>query len=610
MAAMRNWWSALILVPVTLLTSHGASASGPATSVAVASVRLPPGIRAAANGRYTRDLCDHSKSRYCFSHVLLPKGWTPDQPVPPRVVQGGGGGGSVEGMSPQDVISAYKLPASAAANGKIVAVLDGPDSKAYADLTAYRAAYGLPAIPKCSGSPTGSLPACFAQVGENGGPSTGEDSGSDGDSETSLDMQMVSAACPDCSILLVEIGDTQGNFSDSDFVSGAKTAASLGAVATSISIGGAESGGSYGGDPTGYTTPGHLVLAAAGDFGYDLVNEGQGADSPSYPASAPDVLAVGGTMLFRSGSQYDEAVWNDGTFNTSQNGQDVTTSGCSTEFAAPSWQAAALSGSGCARRATADVSAAAAFTDGGQVIDIAVYQAGWQSVEGTSASSPMMAGILTRLGLAETISGDLGWPYSNPSGFNDLGSAAYPADPSGSTTDSNNPGSCGKLCTVGTGWDGPSGLGTPNGSTLAGLAGLPVAPTPVDAGTGASSSSAGGTTPPRPRVGHRWRRNVGDGHGNGDDPWRNRHAPAGRGDAGCCLHRCRRLQLRHLRRTLRGRPRRLHRSVHRERRHLHVPHRLRVQLGLLLRKRRCCGGGDRVWRRPRLVRWVRNLVVE
>ena len=513
-------------------------------------------------------------------------------------------------MSPQDVISAYKLPASAAANGKIVAVLDGPDSKAYADLTAYRAAYGLPAIPKCSGSPTGSLPACFAQVGENGGPSTGEDSGSDGDSETSLDMQMVSAACPDCSILLVEIGDTQGNFSDSDFVSGAKTAASLGAVATSISIGGAESGGSYGGDPTGYTTPGHLVLAAAGDFGYDLVNEGQGADSPSYPASAPDVLAVGGTMLFRSGSQYDEAVWNDGTFNTSQNGQDVTTSGCSTEFAAPSWQAAALSGSGCARRATADVSAAAAFTDGGQVIDIAVYQAGWQSVEGTSASSPMMAGILTRLGLAETISGDLGWPYSNPSGFNDLGSAAYPADPSGSTTDSNESGLLRQAL------HRRDGVGRSERARDAERqhARRPRGP--------AGGANAGGRRDWRellerrgdyasgPRVGHRWRRNVGDGHGNGDDPWRNRHAPAGRGDAGCCLHRCRRLQLRHLRRTLRGRPRRLHRSVHRERRHLHVPHRLRVQLGLLLRKRRCCGGGDRVWRRPRLVRWVRDLVVE
>ena len=104
-------------------------------------------------------------------------------------------------------------------------------------------------------------------------------------------MDMISAACPDCSILLVEIS----NLDDSDFISGVQTAARIGAVATSISIGGPEGGGS-GSDPTGYTTPCHLVLAASGDEAYDLVNEG--GNGASYPASAPDVLAVGGTDLF------------------------------------------------------------------------------------------------------------------------------------------------------------------------------------------------------------------------------------------------------------------------------------------------------------------------
>ena len=117
----------------------------------------------------------------------------------------------------------------------------------------------------------------------------------------------------------------------------------------------------------------------------------------------------------------------------------------------PSWQSSALSGSGCSRRATADLSAAAAFYSGGQNTDIAVYEGGWQSVEGTSASSPMMAGILTRLGLAETISQNLGWVYTNASAFNDLGSSAYPVDSSGSNTDSASPSSCGKLCTAGEG---------------------------------------------------------------------------------------------------------------------------------------------------------------
>jgi MYXO-CTERM domain-containing protein len=293
--------------------------------------------------------------------------------------------------------------------------------------------------------------------------------------------------------LLVEID----NLTDNDFVTGCKTAASLGAVATSISIGGPEGAGPNdegGMDPTGYTTAGHLVVAATGDFGYNLINESAQAQSPGYPASAPDVLAVGGTTLFNSGSSYDEAVWNDGNFSTGQNGQDVTTSGCSTEWAAPSWQMASLSGTGCGNRATADVSAAAAFYQQGQLIDIAEYQQGWSNAEGTSAAAPMVAGLLTRLGLAEIISNNLAWPYTNPTGWNDLGSTSYPVDSSGSNTDSNDPSSCGKLCTAGPGWDGPSGLGTPNGAVLAMLAGLPQPPPEVDAGmpgsgTGTSSSS-------------------------------------------------------------------------------------------------------------------------
>jgi hypothetical protein len=508
---MRKWCASLFLGTVTtgaLVTSHAAVAaprSIPVTNGASTTqtpvAALPFGIHLRRDGRYTVDNCDHHKARYCFSKRLLPLGWTPDQPIPPRVREGNSGGGAntPQGMGPTDVLTAYNIPSNASANGKIVAILDSADSNAYSDLSAYRSAYGLPALPQCSGMPTGTSP-CFAQVSETGGASSGQDSGQDADSETSLDMDMISAACPDCSILLVEIGDSQGNFSDSDFVTGAQTAASLGAVATSISIGGPEQGQ----DPTGYTTPGHLVLAASGDFGYDLVDEGSNINTPSYPASAPDILSVGGTMLFSNGGSYDEAVWNDsnfgGGFSTGQNGQDVTTSGCSTEYPTPSWQSAAIAGSGCSHRATADVSAAAAFVAGGQLADIAVYQGGWQSVEGTSASSPMVAGILTRLGLAETISQNLGWVYTNPTGWHDLGSTAYPSDPSGSNTDSPSPSSCGSLCTVGPGWDGPSGVGSPNGAVLASLGGIAPPPPSMDAGTGTSSgtgtgagSSGGGT---------------------------------------------------------------------------------------------------------------------
>jgi hypothetical protein len=107
-----------------------------------------------------------------------------------------------------------------------------------------------------------------------------------------------------------------------------------------------------------------------------------------------------------------------------------------------------------------------------------------------------MAGILTRLGLTDQISNNLGWAYANPTGWNDLGSSAYPSDTSGSNTDSPSPSSCGKLCTVGTGWDGPSGMGTPNGTVLAKLAGDPVPPPMSDDAGAPDDEDSGSSTPP------------------------------------------------------------------------------------------------------------------
>ena len=417
--------------------------------VAPASLVLPKGIHLGSNGRYYQDLCDHDQPRFCLTEKLLPEAFDPTTPVSfqPEVTP--------SGMKPSDIVAAYDIPSGSAAHGKIVAILDSPDSNAYGDLSTYRSTFGLPALPRCNGMPTGTTP-CFAQVAEDGSASSGQDSGANADGETGLDMDMISAACPDCSILLVEI--TQ--LGDTDFLAGVKTAASLGAVATSISIGGPESNdpnqrcGGGGSDPTGYTTPGHLVLAASGDFGY--LEENTQCKSPSYPSSAPDVLAVGGTTL--TGGSYSETAWNDG-----QGGQDATTSGCSTEFPMPAWQSSLLSGTGCSNRATADISAAAAFNNAsGQPVAIASYSSGqWQPVEGTSASSPLVAAILTRLGLTDQVSASFGFLYQNIAAFHDVTTGA---DGSGSTCTN-------KLCKSGAGWDGPTGVGTPNGTALAALTG-------------------------------------------------------------------------------------------------------------------------------------------
>ena len=201
-------------------------------------------------------------------------------------------------MTPTNVLDAYKIPSSTSAGGKIVALVDMPDSSALADLNVYRKAFKLPELPACTGSglPDPGGKPCFAAVeDETEQPDDDrEATAPTSDGETALDVDMVSASCPDCSILLVQMtnASTTNGPTDLDFVNSAKTATRLGAVAISISFGGSEAD-----DPKGqdYTTPGHLVLAASGDAGY--LNAAFGGNTPSYPASAPDVLGVGGTTL-------------------------------------------------------------------------------------------------------------------------------------------------------------------------------------------------------------------------------------------------------------------------------------------------------------------------
>ncbi len=384
-------------------------------------------------------------------------------------------------LTPADVVAAYALPASSAAHGQIVAIIDMPDSTAFADLAKYRAQFGLPALPQCAGGlPDGKTP-CFAQVDASGTPNSTSLDCPGADPETGLDMEMVSAACPDCSILVVQMTNATTGPSTMDFTQAVQTAAHLGAVATSISFGIPEQGG----EPTGFTTPGHLVVAASGDQGYLNVLVPQvGGNSPTYPASAPDVLAVGGTDLVAlAGGAYGETVWNDGN-----NGADG--SGCSTEYPMPGFQSSFLAShagafGACTQRASVDVSAAASFSGAQGEQGIAEYDSQdlWGAVVGTSASTPMVAGIFTRLGLADELSGDLGFPYRNIAAFNDVTTGN---DLVGNACPDMN-------CAAGPGWDGPTGVGTPNGAKLLPLVG--------ESSGGSGSGSGGGAADTSPARG-------------------------------------------------------------------------------------------------------------
>jgi hypothetical protein len=380
-------------------------------------------------------------------------------------------------MTPSDVVAAYRIPAASSAAGKIVALVDMPDAHAYDELSTYRQAFGIPALPKCpTGLPDGKTP-CFAAVDESGKPADPSLDCAGADPETGLDMAMVSAACPDCSILVVEMTNAMNQgIAPQDFLTSSATAARLGAVATSISFGGAEQGS----ESAGYTTPGHLVLAASGDLGYLLEGEPIGGGrSPSYPASAPDVLSVGGTLLQKGASAYSEVVWNDQT--------GATGSGCSTEFAMPAFQTklgASMFGS-CTKRASVDLSAAADFTPGGQGGGIASYDSHdqWSAMVGTSAAAPLVAAILTRVGLAAQIANDLGWVYANGAAFQDVTSGTDDREGLCQSGD--------VMCTAGPGWDGPTGMGTPDATKLAVLGGAGDSPG-ADAGVGADASAGTG----------------------------------------------------------------------------------------------------------------------
>jgi MYXO-CTERM domain-containing protein len=503
--------SARLLVAVTFFTISGtANATPPGSSSADASsTHLRPPRHRDRFGRTLEDLCPERvpHQRRCYAERVVQDdaaavdattirtdapgfGWGD-----PSCTSMGGGGGQAPlqgSMTPNDVVAAYRLPSSAKAEGKIVALIELPSVHGLADVNAYRRQFGIPQLAACpvdgSGVPKPAGTACFARVGEDG--TTGSVSTTDcpgWSGETGLDMDMVSAACPDCSIVLVEAAST----SDLDQMNHI-AATVVGASAASNSWGGPESGTD---DATSYDNSGILTFAASGDSGY--LNEGLGfQNGASFPASAPTVVAVGGTTLQKSGGNYSEVVWNDSARQMGFLGGGALGaggSGCSGEFARPAWQSSmGFDFGSCAKRASVDLSAAAQFNPsslGGGIAAYAADTSGWNAVEGTSAASPLVAAIMVRLGLAGKDNHDLF--YNHIDAFNDVTSGS-----------NDNQGLCNDvMCTAGKGWDGPTGLGTPNGERLWEL----VAPPPeagspsvdasvisaVDSGAGAPQSGAG-----------------------------------------------------------------------------------------------------------------------
>jgi subtilase family serine protease len=352
------------------------------------------------------------------------------------------------GYGPADVQSAYALASAVnahAGKGRTIGIVDAYDAPTVeADLAVYRATYGLPACTTGNG--------CFRKVNQRGDAAPLPAANPSWAVEVSLDVDAVSAACPECNIVLVE-GDVAG---PDDLGDSVDTAVRLGANAVSNSYSAAESAVTVGGATTGsglpssaasYLHPGVPILAASGDSGFQL-------DAP-YPADLTSVIAVGGTSLSRGDTARG---WTETAWGPTQKPIGAGAA-CSAHVDKPAWQHDAA----CPGRTVADVSA-----DADPFTGLAVYDStpdpadglpgGWLRAGGTSAATPLVSAMYVMAGPAAGIK-DASALYAHPDDLNDVvGGPSVSIPGSGHECPATS-----SMCAALKGYDAPTGLGSPNG---------------------------------------------------------------------------------------------------------------------------------------------------
>jgi hypothetical protein len=423
------------------------------------------------------------------------------------------------GLTPQDIHSAYQLPTSASGTQTIALVDVYNDLSAEADLETYDTEFGLPQCTTANG--------CFKQVNQNGEAAnlpfpqsraslTGEETLCEGGSEEacalleeaqswtveiSLDIESAHATCQSCHIALVEAKSS----SYTNLEAAEEAAVRLPAQEISNSWAGAECVEGYGcvEDSAAFNHPGTVITAAAGDDGFLNWLEEPRSDYANFPASSPHVVAVGGTRLVlgTKGERVSESVWNDGGKSGGvKDGFGAGGGGCSTNFVAPAWQKRVSNWStvGCAgKRAIADVSADAdpytglavydsspecetSYEEEGEKGEQVVHSVHWCTIGGTSLASPLIASVFALAGGAQGVEYPARALYENvalaPTSLYDVtegsngeclsafnagtGKQGCTAAQDAKTSCSSQP-----ICLAGVGYDGPSGVGAPDGIT-------------------------------------------------------------------------------------------------------------------------------------------------
>jgi hypothetical protein len=469
-----------------------------------------------------------------------------------------------DGLGPAQLRNAYfpgEEPRAPVSQPQTIALVESyNDLGAEADLKTYDEEFDLPECSATNG--------CFEQVnqnGEKGKPpfpsSVGErhqaevlcEDGNGSQSEVaceaveeadgwslemSLDIEMAHAICQNCHVVLVEAEGSERASLEAAEETAARSRGDGGVGASEVS-------NSWGGiepvsDSEAFNHPGIVVTASSGDSGY-LGWEGEGVAGVEYPASSPHVVSVGGTSLTMAGeggqAWGSESVWGG------------SGGGCSVNFPAQAWQreVSDWSAVGCgtgseSRRASNDVAADADPYTGVAVYDSVPYLSpgepprdgsppGWMTLGGTSVASPIVASMFALAG------GSHGVAYPAQTLYSHLGSGLlhdiveggngkcegfYGDGCSGSMVPLS-PEDCGSgalICSASAGYDGPSGVGTPDGigafapaRIRTHNAGSPEAPLTEACGepSGATEAKACGTLDPHvgATVGYRFAYNRG-----------------------------------------------------------------------------------------------------
>jgi subtilase family serine protease len=343
-----------MLLPVALLSTVPAFANSPTTTPATPT---PISSTAPTSVTYTQ-VCTAASVGYASCLALMAVQAVSSKVLLVKPLAQASGG---HPYTPASLHRAYNLP-SAAHGTPLVAIVDAyANPKLASDLATYRSHWGLPACTTSNG--------CFKVVNQTGGKTLPAGNVSWG-AEESLDVDIVSAICQNCHILVVEANSA----SFANLGIAVNEAVKLGAIAVSNSYGGRE----FSGESSYCSSYQHNYVAIT-------ASTGDGGLGATFPSICPSVTSVGGTTLNSNGS---ETAWN----TSSKSGAG---GGCSAAIALPSWQQSSVTH--CSRHAAADVSAVANPSTGVYVYD-SYNEPGWLMFGGTSVSTPIIASIFALAG--------------------------------------------------------------------------------------------------------------------------------------------------------------------------------------------------------------------